>query len=795
MAMRPNVPYDPSASVAPDVQAPNDQIRVEASPQDFGSQIGGAMQQAGQTSERIGDQATDVAIQQQGMINESLATNADISHASDIGAIKGKMHSLQGLDAVQALPDTIAQINASRDKTLASLPTAGAQRAFAQLSARTTGYALSDVNEYAATQVKAADLASAQALTTNAAQSAGDLSVAKNDQRFNNSLQDIDFGVTRMMQNKGYGSVMQQDPNTGAVSFDESTPQGQGAKQVYTQLQNEAHGVAWENRIHALADDPNGGNVAAAQAAFDANRSNIPPEAQMKIAAYLQPKMRAYQASGVGSSAISAADQGYTSYVEGAAGNASPAGSAPLVDRIDQAIHGQESGGAANSPTSINGAVGGHQILPATFAQYAKPGESIDSAGDNATVGKRIIADYTQKYAGDPARVAVAYFSGPGNVSPPGSAVPYINDAKDGNGKSTSSYVQDVLGKMGGAGGLQTKADYYRTNYATILDHARSQADALHPDDPTFSQQAMARVQQQMDASIRQQDISYKADNDTVYQAFNGDLSKGTRPISVDQLRATSPTVAQAWDRLQSQQPQVAHDIATKILSENAKNNGGDAKTYGAGYYDVFNRIHAADGDPSKINDSAALYGMVGQPGGLTMAGLEKARGEIAGKNTPDAEAESAQRSQFFRDAHAQITGSNEKLGLTDPKGEEIYARFMASAYQHIDAAKASGKTPAQIYSPDSPDYVGKSIATFKRPMNVWMSDMMNQNGPTGGLTPAAVDTGATDLKSKDGIISAYRGGKLSRADAGKALVAGGFAMAAVAPPPAAPAEPVVPVN
>jgi hypothetical protein len=116
---------------------------------------------------------------------------------------------------------------------------------------------------------------------------------------------------------------------------------------------------------------------------------------------------------------------------------------------IDRAIHGQESGGAATAPTSVDGSVGGHQIQPATFAQYARPGEDITNSSDNATVGKRIVADLSQKYANDPARVAVAYFSGPGNVAPPGSPTPWVQDKKDGNGTSTSSYVSGVLRRLG----------------------------------------------------------------------------------------------------------------------------------------------------------------------------------------------------------------------------------------------------------------------------------------------------------------------------------------------------------
>lgn len=119
----------------------------------------------------------------------------------------------------------------------------------------------------------------------------------------------------------------------------------------------------------------------------------------------------------------------------------------PLAMTI-KAIYGQESGSGANTATSVTGARGGMQIQPATFAQYAKPGENIDNPAHNMAVGQRIIADLWQKSGGDPARVAVGYFSGPGNIAPPDSPTPWIRNAADPTGKTVSSYVGDVLKRI-----------------------------------------------------------------------------------------------------------------------------------------------------------------------------------------------------------------------------------------------------------------------------------------------------------------------------------------------------------
>ena len=113
-----------------------------------------------------------------------------------------------------------------------------------------------------------------------------------------------------------------------------------------------------------------------------------------------------------------------------------------------QAIYGQESGGGQNAVTSKDGARGGMQLMPGTFKQYAKPGESIDNPEDNMRAGVRLIKSLGDQTGNDYAKMATGYFSGAGNINP-GDGNAWRNDAKDGNGKSTSAYVQDVLARAG----------------------------------------------------------------------------------------------------------------------------------------------------------------------------------------------------------------------------------------------------------------------------------------------------------------------------------------------------------
>jgi len=119
-------------------------------------------------------------------------------------------------------------------------------------------------------------------------------------------------------------------------------------------------------------------------------------------------------------------------------------------EAIYAAFHAQESSSGANARTSIDGAVGDMQILPETFKRFALKGEDINNPEDNKRVGRRMLDKFMKDYNGDPARVAVAYFSGEGNVAPEGFPTPYLRNSKDGNGKYTADYANDIVKRVGG---------------------------------------------------------------------------------------------------------------------------------------------------------------------------------------------------------------------------------------------------------------------------------------------------------------------------------------------------------
>ena len=659
------IPYsDVGGLAAPGtIGVPDDYGRVNADPNAFGAGVAAAGQKLGQATEQAGGTAVDIATQWQALHNKITADDAvnqwgdnarrilsgDPNNPNDHGYL-----GLQGKDALAARSSVQQQLQDSyQDQTQGMNP---AQKLlFDQENRRYLNLISGQVDSHATQQNLVYQQQTAQASVQNSLKTASLSASQGDDAAWKAGV--LDAAGKQAAFDRGRGA----DDQT--VQFNAGKVLSEGAKQRTLQLE---------------AQSP-----LAAQAFIDSNKGMFDPDTLDSLQKYLQPKVRNAQAIGLGDGQLNAA------VAQGGVGGAPPALSA-VVHQLESGgsmAPGQTGdGGAAHGPMQVHG--------PALQDVNAKLGTNYTTADleRDPAIGQKVGETYlgmqVEKY-GRPDYALGAYNQGPGAMDAaiasgkgvaglPGGGPQYVE-----NGMKLLQTAQGS-GAPGGQKGppqpQQTQADFFKANYDQISDRVRQQALALHPDDPSFADLAVSRVQTRMGSEIRQQQQHYGADRDTLLQAVNGDFTKGTMPTTIEQLTAT-PQASQAWDRVQVQQPALAHEVATRLLAANAKPDNGDAKTYGAGFLDTFNRIHLPDGDPNKITDPSQLYGSVGQPGGLTMSGLEKARQELAGRNTTDGEAETAMRGQFFKNARAQISGSDDGLGLKDPKGDDIMLRFMARAY------------------------------------------------------------------------------------------------------------------
>lgn len=128
--------------------------------------------------------------------------------------------------------------------------------------------------------------------------------------------------------------------------------------------------------------------------------------------------------------------------------------SGKLAD-LARSIYTQESGRGRNTQTSNRGAVGGMQILPATFAGVADRGWDIQDPSHNARAGIRYLKQLDKQAGGDPRLTAAGYYGGPGGMEKLRRGQ-VVRDPKNPHAPDTGKYADQVVSRLGGSGGRDT---------------------------------------------------------------------------------------------------------------------------------------------------------------------------------------------------------------------------------------------------------------------------------------------------------------------------------------------------
>lgn len=121
--------------------------------------------------------------------------------------------------------------------------------------------------------------------------------------------------------------------------------------------------------------------------------------------------------------------------------------SLPLV-QLAASIYAQESSSGANTKTSNAGAVGGMQILPATFNEVADKGWDINNPEHNARAGIRYLAKMLNRAGGDLRLAAVGYYGGPKGMDKAKKGVA-VRDPLNPKAPDTLRYADQVVGRIG----------------------------------------------------------------------------------------------------------------------------------------------------------------------------------------------------------------------------------------------------------------------------------------------------------------------------------------------------------
>jgi len=710
------VPLESAPSVAPRTEAPDDLQRIPTSPNMFGGLIAQGEQNLGKDLTQTSDTGFQAAkfwgeVQTDGAINDTM---------KQVNGIVDNYRTLRGADALSAQASTNKQIQDAFDNGRKGLTSKTQQYQYDQTTRMyQERYIAGIISSHAAQQgqehaTKVNNDSFALALN-------GVATVADNDDAVQPFLHDARSAMVKQVHIEGN----ENDPDAIRQAISK-------ADQIVYKTQAESLGVK----------DP-----AAALALVEKHKTDL-GSYYPQLADSLRNRANQAKGIGLGQQAISGAGNDMTAPQQ-----------APVS--INEAILKQESGGRNISNPA--------QVQPATWQQYAKPGEDINNPADSIAVGNRIIDDLKSKYPDDPARVAVGYFSGPGNIAPPGSTAPYLNNYTDKNGKSVSSYVADVT-KRTASPAVALRANAY--------DRIMSSGA-----DPEVQAHALSYVRQQYDAAQVASLADAKAKKDASDQAANGYITQlmksGATPDMVGKIAGDPnldwPTKDRLWN----------------IIESHAKSGAeGDAAKFGSGYYDALKKLNLPAGDPDRVNSVSQLVARGGEGGDLNSEGISKLSSIMQSLAKPDGTANAKMEEGAIAYAKHQLSFAEDygSFKIPDPNGEDAFnIGFLPAFYASYDAGIANGKTPSQLLSKDSPDFiVDKIVGAYRRAPAEWLRDRLNA-----GVTSTDDKSTPPDMTSQAGIVASYKARKIDRQTAADALIKGGFAVAPA--PVAAPQAPMGP--
>ncbi len=112
-----------------------------------------------------------------------------------------------------------------------------------------------------------------------------------------------------------------------------------------------------------------------------------------------------------------------------------------------KSIYQQESGSGANTKTSNAGAVGGMQIIPATFNRMADKGWNIANPDHNMRSGVRYASLVYDKAGGNPALAGAGYYGGEGAIDKARKGVA-VSDPRNPKAPNTLQYGQQVASRI-----------------------------------------------------------------------------------------------------------------------------------------------------------------------------------------------------------------------------------------------------------------------------------------------------------------------------------------------------------
>jgi hypothetical protein len=695
-----------------------------ATAETFGAGIGRAQSALGANLERLGGVLVDHGIRVKEEQNAAEATDLYLKADIALAEKRNVFSSLEGKNAVDALPQYLKDVQQLGDEYAKGASNDKVRQRFAQNFARQQGFAVTEGGRYAAGQRKRYESGLTLSLRQSAEQEA--VAYADDDVRFLNAADLTDQSVKQQAMQEGWSE-----------------------EQTNLELRKSRSNI-WEKRLAVLSiKEP-----IRANEIYQGAKDQIDGISRVRIEQHINAGL-------VNQGARKIADSVVSKPVELPQQDRAPDNMDTYLARTAQV----ESGG---NPTTPGG--GMYQFKGATAKKYGVTDAS--TVAEQTEAARRLATDNVvslQTSLGrDPSQseLYLAHQQGAAGASAllrnpdvpaidalaplyPSRAVAMA--AITGNGGSPNMTAGEFArlqqsrfdGAQANARGVPSAAqdEYVQQR---MMAEARARAEAISPGNQQLSDAAAQRTAAQYDEQIkgprvererlqREAERAEKARVEALDNAMFTELYKGKlTPDAV--MRQDIP------------RPLKEHYLT--LIEKANKETDSDAHKYGPAFSTVFSLINRPSDDPNRLADERKVDAMLGN--GLTMEGVKAARAEIQGKKTLEGSAESEMKSAFTKSMRQAISGENELLRIKDPKGDQLYADFLTYFLPKYADSRRSGKTPAELFNSQSPEYLGKILPQFQRPPAVYMRDLIEANpfealpGPAASGTPAPVGPSAT---------------------------------------------------
>ena len=731
------IPYQSFPDVNPTGAPSNDLEQIHTSPEMFGGFLAQGEQKLGSGLETADTDATDAIVQRQRLDNQVHGSELHSWFSNQASDLVSKFSQLQGKAALEQLPDFKKQVQDLQTQAEGQAGSPELKSLVAVNTRRTMDNYQDWMTRHADTQRQDWYTKTAKDNITSATGTGG-LAILNND----------------------YKTLDRQMDVIGAEAHNYYDPQGYDAPTLAVEV-SKYKGNAVKNWVETAAtNDKDPDNVGHALSIFERYSKDIDPQSRLDIAKYVNAKAQARSADRIADYYIGGSASGLSQRFVDAYGFFVERGYTPAQA---SGIAGGLRGETANlSPSQIHdggiglGISGWNADRLASLKNFAKASggsptdtltqlEFVDHElrGPESAARARLMAAQTPEQAG---QAMLTYFR------------PKDYDVS-GAHPERAQYARQIYNAVNGTSpGMQIDADQVVNQIAS---------DPLFKDRPELQKAVINNVMQKASIFNRAEAIKNRQFKEQ---------SDGTELGIFKRIHGDDPNLSlqEIFNNLNLSKE------ATERLTKEYETRGGVTKTdhtYGTGFYDLYQRVHLPEGDPNRVTDQSQLYSHVGLNGDLTVGGVDKLVNEIQARKSPEGVAESEMKSQFLKNARAQITGSNEGLHMRDHKGDEQYLKFMAQALPAYDAGKRAGKSAAQLMDPDGPDYVGKIIKNFRRPDSEWFDDMIQDNAPgpenAAGKTPAPFNPNS--IKTLDQAVAAYRSGHITKAQADQMAIANGW--------------------